>query len=42
MYYYNQRDYGNIAYPYKGNDKTISSSGCGVCCACIVVNNIWC
>lgn len=39
-YYYNQMNYNNIPYAYKGNGKTIKTSGCGVCAACITVNNL--
>lgn len=40
MYYYNQMNYNNIPYAYKGNGKTIKTSGCGVCAACITINNL--
>ena len=40
MYYYNQEDYPSIPYAYKGNGKTVKTSGCGVCAACIVFNNL--
>lgn len=40
MYYYNQENYNSIPYPYKDNGKTIKTSGCGVCCACMVFNNL--
>lgn len=43
MYYYNQTQYSNIPYDNKSTInkiETISSSGCGVCCACMIVNNL--
>lgn len=43
MYYYNQRNYGNINYDNKSTHnkvETISTSGCGVCSACMAVNNL--
>lgn len=41
MYYYNQRDYGNIPYNRpNGDKKTVAESGCGVCAACIAVNSL--
>lgn len=40
MYYYNQMDYANVPYEYKGNGKTVKTSGCGPCSACIVINSL--
>ena len=42
MYYYNQNDYSNIKYdrPNTSVVETVKSSGCGVCAACIVFNNL--
>lgn len=40
MYYYNQNDYSSVPYPYNDNGKTVKTSGCGVCCACIVINSL--
>lgn len=43
MYYYNQTQYDNVPYDNKSTPnktETISSSGCGVCCACMVINNL--
>lgn len=39
--YYNQRNYPNVPYPAKGYESaTIKTSGCGVCCASMVVENL--
>lgn len=41
MYYYNQRDYGNVPYNRpNGDKKMVAESGCGVCAACIAINNL--
>lgn len=42
MYYYNQNDYPSVKYdrPSTSEVETVKSSGCGVCAACIVVNNL--
>lgn len=41
MVYYNQRNYPNVPYPAKGYESaTIKTSGCGVCCASMVVENL--
>lgn len=41
MYYYNQNNYGSVPYP-RPSDKsaTVKSGGCGVCSACMVMNNL--
>jgi hypothetical protein len=40
-FYYNQNDYGNVAYNKPdGTKKTIKTSGCGVVSACIVFNSL--
>lgn len=39
--YYNQRNYASVPYPAKGYEKaTVATSGCGVCCASMVVENM--
>lgn len=41
LYYYNQLSYGNVPYNKPdGTHKTIKTSGCGVCSACIVFNTL--
>lgn len=41
MIYYNQLNYANIPYPSSlYPNATIKTSGCGVCCASIVVENL--
>ncbi len=42
MYYYNQNDYPDIKYdrPNTTVVETVKTSGCGVCAACIVFNNL--
>ena len=41
MYYYNQNDYSRVPYNKpNGEKKNIATSGCGVCSACIVFNNL--
>ena len=41
MIYYNQRNYGNILYPSATYpEATLASSGCGVCCVSMVVENL--
>lgn len=42
MYYCNQMDYEGIKYdnPSTSRVETIKTSGCGVCAACIAVNNL--
>ena len=41
MIYYNQRNYSNVPYPAKGYENaTIKTSGCGVCCASMVIENL--
>lgn len=42
MYYYNQNDYPSVKYdrPSTSVVETVKSSGCGVCAACIVFNNL--
>lgn len=41
MFYYNQNNYSGVDYSYNGNAKTVASSGCGVCSACMVLNNLY-
>lgn len=36
MKYYNQTEYPQIPY----SDGTVASSGCGLCAACMVVENM--
>ena len=41
MIYYNQNDYEHIPYPSEANPRaTIKCSGCGICSACMVVENM--
>ena len=41
MTYYNQRDYGRVAYPSSAYPSaTVASSGCGPCCMSMVVENL--
>lgn len=41
MIFYNQNDYTHIPYPSERNPKgNIETSGCGVCCASMVVENM--
>lgn len=41
MKYYNQLNYGSIAYPAKGYEKaTVKTGGCGICCASMIVENL--
>ncbi|MGN0521047.1 MAG: C39 family peptidase [Eubacterium sp.] len=42
MYYYNQNDYESVNYDRSGTTviETVKSSGCGVCSACMVFNNL--
>lgn len=42
MYYYNQNDYPSVKYdrPSTTEIETVKTSGCGVCTACIVFNNL--
>lgn len=42
MFYYNQLDYPNIKYDRSGTSKieTIATSGCGVCTAAMIFNNL--
>lgn len=38
---FNQHDYKNIPYNYKGeSNATIKSAGCGVCCMCTVLSHM--
>lgn len=38
---YNQRDYPHVPYPARGYEKaTVATSGCGVCCASMIVENM--
>lgn len=38
---YNQNDYGHVPYPHAAHPKaTVKTSGCGVCCASMVVENL--
>lgn len=41
-YYYNQNNYTNISYdnPSTSKKETIATSGCGVCSACMTLNNL--
>lgn len=41
MFFYNQTQYNNVDYSYKGNGKTVKTSGCGVCSALMVLNNYY-
>lgn len=41
MYYYNQLDYEDIDYSYNSNNKTVATSGCGVCVALCVLNSYY-
>lgn len=41
MSYYNQHDYPLLRYPHSAHPKaTVSSSGCGVCCASMVIEGL--
>ena len=42
MFYYNQRNYGSVAYDRTNTSKieTIATSGCGVCTAAMIFNNL--
>ena len=42
FYYYNQRDYSYVPYdnPNTSKKETVATSGCGVCSACMVFNNL--
>lgn len=41
MIYYNQNDYAHVPYPSEARPQSnIKSSGCGVCSACMVVENM--
>ncbi len=42
MYYYNQNNYQSVKYdrPSTSVVETVKSSGCGVCAACIIFNNL--
>lgn len=42
MYYYNQENYNSVGYdnPSTSKKETIKTSGCGVCSACMVFNNL--
>ena len=42
MYYYNQNNYGSVKYDNPSTDKieTVATGGCGVCSACMVINNL--
>lgn len=41
MYYYNQLDYEDVDYSYNSNNKTVATSGCGVCAALCILNNYY-
>lgn len=43
QFYYNQNDYGDIKYdkPTTKKVETVKSSGCGVCCALMALNNLY-
>jgi hypothetical protein len=38
--FYNQREYEHVPYEYQGNGRNIKTSGCGVCSACMIVENM--
>lgn len=38
--FYNQLEYEHVPYEYNGNGRNVRTSGCGVCSACMVVENL--
>ena len=38
--FYNQLEYPHVPYEYNGNGRSIKTSGCGICSACMVVENM--
>ena len=38
--FYCQLDYPDLPYPFHGDGRTVANSGCGVCCASMLIERL--